>query len=806
MAKQINDLVLYLPFSEFQAGSTPDHSGAHRHGTIVGKPRLSHDAIVGASIVFAAPDQGVESPQQGTPSLTGDQTIAMWIRPSEFGDRRVVFNKTPAGEGAIMLDAGGMLAYRYSGDQAAGEGTGEVGAREPIETDVWTHISVVRDLSARTISWYLNGRLSNREEATQDTVAAADGPIVVAGGGDAAGMIGGIAHLRVYSRALAADEIVRTMDSDQTALSAFHQAHPIGFRIYDDHEHDVLAIRESPATYYLEILNETSKPVRFVPADAAATDTKGSGALFDLCFRPGTLEDAALDKLCITEQGWRVSYSKSADGCVTLHFHSDQEVSIKPGAFQRLTITNVVVVPGGGSRGTRVLFRYRGLATAGGQALTRTRLRHVSIVNERGRVSIPLRLDIVGSRRIQNNGVTANTLRLRVTNTLPDDPAERENNTIRFNSAQQDAPSKAILAFDTQPNGRSVPWAIASNDHAIGFGVFHNGRQVPAESVEGRSPEWSLHPAVTKLGPAEFFDIELRNVYTDLQPGPTAVYLHYENIPGYRDGTLTTTVEKSPVCFSGSSVGVGVAVPSSTFDVTNQNSAFFRVYNFSRGEGSIAGTRLVGEWHGAGAGAQVRYTGAGSGFIDIGQDRHGGFVVESDDIPRLVVQKDGAVVVGSSRAFGFFDVTNPNSSFFRVYNFPKGEGSIAGTRLVGEWHGGGAGAQVRYTGAGSGFIDIGQDANGGFVVETDDAPRLTVQKNGYVGIGTTTPKTRFHVQGHYMVLSKAANNEEAKKLLQDNAMPAHSLIIGGPWLDQIYFYWKDNTGKHYTATIKGSNF
>lgn len=53
--------------------------------------------------------------------------------------------------------------------------------------------------------------------------------------------------------------------------------------------------------------------------------------------------------------------------------------------------------------------------------------------------------------------------------------------------------------------------------------------------------------------------------------------------------------------------------------------------------------------------------------------------------------------------------------------------------------------QVRFQGRGAGFIDVGQDANSGFVVEISDAPALTVTTAGQVGIGTTAPGAQLQL-------------------------------------------------------------
>jgi hypothetical protein len=76
------------------------------------------------------------------------------------------------------------------------------------------------------------------------------------------------------------------------------------------------------------------------------------------------------------------------------------------------------------------------------------------------------------------------------------------------------------------------------------------------------------------------------------------------------------------------------------------------------------------------------------------------------------------------------------STTWSTFNFfgdnPGGAGAQCNTVLAGSIVGcSGWGPQLRFSGA-SGFIDIGQDCNGGFVVETSDTPRLNITQNGTV--------------------------------------------------------------------------
>ncbi len=76
-------------------------------------------------------------------------------------------------------------------------------------------------------------------------------------------------------------------------------------------------------------------------------------------------------------------------------------------------------------------------------------------------------------------------------------------------------------------------------------------------------------------------------------------------------------------------------------------------------------------------------------------------------------------------------------------DFPAGDG----TQLLGTIFGNNAGPQFRFVTSSSAanFIDLGQNANGDFVVEGNDNPRLVVANAGNVGIGNPSPATLLHI-------------------------------------------------------------
>lgn len=163
---------------------------------------------------------------------------------------------------------------------------------------------------------------------------------------------------------------------------------------------------------------------------------------------------------------------------------------------------------------------------------------------------------------------------------------------------------------------------------------------------------------------------------------------------------------------------------------------------------------------------------------------------------------DGTLSLNGGLSLGDkFSVTNQNGSIFQVHNLEPNSG---GERLVGTWNGSGAGPQVRFTGAGKGFIDIGQNGAGDFVVEGSDVPRLVVQNSGNVGIGTPTPGAKLEVSGDLKVsgeiLGKLRTSEE---YVWNRDMKSYVQCPGADANEKYIKMWKATTSVAFLTHIQG---
>ncbi|MFA6043913.1 MAG: hypothetical protein WC718_02915 [Phycisphaerales bacterium] len=96
-----------------------------------------------------------------------------------------------------------------------------------------------------------------------------------------------------------------------------------------------------------------------------------------------------------------------------------------------------------------------------------------------------------------------------------------------------------------------------------------------------------------------------------------------------------------------------------------------------------------------------------------------------------------------------FQIQRGDGSYiFRVFDF----GEVRSTELTAELDGRGTNRpQLRFASANPGWVDIGQDASGAFVVEQRDTPVLSVTPNQRVGIGTSSPASLLDVGGRVRI-------------------------------------------------------
>ena len=146
--------------------------------------------------------------------ITGNQTIAFWMRPQVLGARTNPFNKSYCDEGTMTLEPGGALNYFYgtSTDKPSDQGI-LLAAAATVKR--WTHVALVRDLTAKKLTWFKDGKKDIEVAAkfAATTLSTAD---LLIGTGYLSPFVGQLDDVGLWARALTAAEIKQMYDATST--------------------------------------------------------------------------------------------------------------------------------------------------------------------------------------------------------------------------------------------------------------------------------------------------------------------------------------------------------------------------------------------------------------------------------------------------------------------------------------------------------------------------------------------------------------------------------------------------------------
>lgn len=155
------------------------------------------------------------------PAVTHDQTISLWLYPTSNERRRNPWNRAYGGEGTVVHEPTGKLAYYWG---THGENGSPYYARSTSSTlplNEWTHAVVVRDVTNQQIRWYINGKLDSSWSGTIGTIPESKSNVLI-GTGYTSPYQGRIGEVRQYATALTESQIkelyhqIASIDSNGT--------------------------------------------------------------------------------------------------------------------------------------------------------------------------------------------------------------------------------------------------------------------------------------------------------------------------------------------------------------------------------------------------------------------------------------------------------------------------------------------------------------------------------------------------------------------------------------------------------------
>lgn len=345
-----------------------------------------------------------------------------------------------------------------------------------------------------------------------------------------------------------------------TARTSF----PLDFDLIDGNEEQVIFITDDVTgqEMFLEITNTSNEPFSPQTLSGAASENNHH---FELVFRPGSIFNNP-NAVALQSGPFEMFANKdgdgkivpNADGTLSMYFKATGAWTLNEGEKVVLHLNFIRAEAAGGTRSTRVMLRYQNLLHAGASdPFSGFRETHVNIVNHQGRRRIPLHVGFLGSGTVLNDGVTRNTLRMRLTN------VSRDNNTLEA------LPNSVLtLAFDGGPLSRE--WALATDANIANFIVkaTYPG-QAPLEMAKSAGVnEWRI--PFRELAPDQYIELEISEILTDHPTGHTNLYMVHENIPGYWDSQHVCVVEKGPLAMRNNEVGIGT-LPEGKLHIVNQN-------------------------------------------------------------------------------------------------------------------------------------------------------------------------------------------------------------------------------------------
>jgi hypothetical protein len=213
-----NGLVGYWNFDEGSGTQAADSSGFGGTATLNTGAMWTTNAVLGASALLlnAASASSASIPDSTSLEVSGNLTIAMWVKPSSLPTTNSWMYYLDKGQNnqenyafGAYSDAGGTRLFFEFIDATGTVRYYTQGTGLTLGAGTWTHVAVVLNNAAGQLYFFMKGRQMSSMAVAQSLTVAAN-PLVI-GQQNIAGyeyyLDGCIDDLRIYNRALKASEI-----------------------------------------------------------------------------------------------------------------------------------------------------------------------------------------------------------------------------------------------------------------------------------------------------------------------------------------------------------------------------------------------------------------------------------------------------------------------------------------------------------------------------------------------------------------------------------------------------------------------
>lgn len=192
-------------------------STTYNHGGTASNVSSVNGKVGKATAFGGASNSNINLGNPPTLSITGSQTIEMWLYPTSFAVRRNPYNKAYGGEGTITLETNGTLNYYYGTAGADASPYSGINSAKALLLNQWSHIAIVRDLQNMQWHWYINGVRTNSGTAPYASATASSINATI-GHGYAGSFVGSIDEVRISNVARTPDEIRQSFEIGSRTL------------------------------------------------------------------------------------------------------------------------------------------------------------------------------------------------------------------------------------------------------------------------------------------------------------------------------------------------------------------------------------------------------------------------------------------------------------------------------------------------------------------------------------------------------------------------------------------------------------
>jgi hypothetical protein len=206
-------LVLSLTLDSVASGIVTDGSGMNNHGVVEGPVPVA--GRVGGALLFDGVNDWITVADSDALDLSTAMTLEAWVNPASLTGWRNVLLKEGGTGMAYELYAQNPDVSRPAAYATLNGAIRGITGTAPMPANTWSHLAVTYD--GANMRLYVNGALV-RTVARTGVIAATNGPLHIGGNAVWGGefFAGAIDEVRIYNRALSAQEIAADMGSGAT--------------------------------------------------------------------------------------------------------------------------------------------------------------------------------------------------------------------------------------------------------------------------------------------------------------------------------------------------------------------------------------------------------------------------------------------------------------------------------------------------------------------------------------------------------------------------------------------------------------